>query len=278
MQRRAHESTSGVPVQWPVSVVQKPLGLRQSEKIPSKNFRVQRLEMAKQMKDIRQQCVDEQDKAAQIFTWCMVVAMHQEEGIGATRLNRACNEMRAFQARYKSKIDSGNRRKATEAMRDVLRGICDFTVRLPQNRAPRNYREERLRMAQDEGAEIAWLVMAATAHLTFGFGKERLARLKKEAIDGYRQYIGWVKTDGEDCAEEWLKRCVEQALQEELEVNDIQSGSHPPKLYYSSGVNVEDMIRVMSAVSAKMAAERGIKRVPLAVLSQSEISRRMSAI
>ena len=50
MQRRAHESTSGVPVQWPVSVVQKPLGLRQSEKIPSKNFRVQRLEMAKQMK------------------------------------------------------------------------------------------------------------------------------------------------------------------------------------------------------------------------------------
>lgn len=59
---------------------------------------------------------------------------------------------------------------------------------------------------------------------------------------------------------------------------DRQSGSHPPKLYYSSGVNVEDMIRVMSAVSAKMAAERGIKRVPLAVLSQSEISRRMSAI
>ena len=49
MQRRAHESTSGVPVQWPVSVVQKPLGLRQSEKIPSNNFRVQRLEMAKQM-------------------------------------------------------------------------------------------------------------------------------------------------------------------------------------------------------------------------------------
>ena len=38
------------------------------------------------------------------------------------------------------------------------------------------------------------------------------------------------------------------------------------------------MIRVMSAVSAKMAAERGIARQPLAVLSQSEISRRMSAI
>lgn len=103
MQRRAHESTSGVPVQWPVSVVQKPLGLRQSEKIPSKNFRVQRLEMAKQMKNIRQQRADERDKAAQIFTWCMVVAMHQEEGIGATRLERACNEMHEFQQRYRTK-------------------------------------------------------------------------------------------------------------------------------------------------------------------------------
>lgn len=162
MQRRAHESTSGVPVQWPVSVVQKPLGLRQSEKIPSKNFRVQRLEMAKQMKNIRQQRADERDKAAQIFTWCMVVAMHQEEGIGATRLERACNEMHEFQQRYRTKILTENRKSATDAMREDLKGICDFEVRLPQTKASRNRREEQLRMAQNEGAEIAWLVMAAT--------------------------------------------------------------------------------------------------------------------
>ena len=52
------------------------------------------------MKNIRQQRADERDKTAQIFTWCMVVAMHQEEGIGATRLERACNEMHEFQQRY----------------------------------------------------------------------------------------------------------------------------------------------------------------------------------
>lgn len=229
-------------------------------------------------KEIKQQRMNARDEASQLFCWCIVTAMNQKEGIGAERLRRACNEMQAFQARYKSKIDSGNRRTATEAMRDDLREICDFTVRLPQNRAPRNHREEQLRMAQDEGAEIAWLVMAATAHLTFGFGKERLARLKKGAMDDYRQYIGWVKTDGEDCAKEWLKRCVERALHEELKVNDIQSGSRPPKQYYSSGVDVADMIRVTGAVSAKMAAERGIKRVPLAVLSQSEVTRRMKTI
>lgn len=48
------------------------------------------------MKNIRQQRADERDKAAQIFTWCMVVAMHQEEGIGATRLERAVMRCTSF--------------------------------------------------------------------------------------------------------------------------------------------------------------------------------------
>lgn len=154
------------------------------------------------MKNIRQQRADERDKTAQIFTWCMVVAMHQEEGIGATRLERACNEMHEFQQRYKTKILTENRKSATDAMREDLKGICDFEIRLPQTKAPRNRREEQIRMAQNEGAEIAWLVMAATTHLTFGFGKERLARLKRETLDNYRQYIGWVEQDGEAYAME----------------------------------------------------------------------------
>ena len=37
-------------------------------------------------------------------------------------------------------------------------------------------------------------------------------------------------------------------------------------------------IAAISQVASNMAAERGVKRVPLAVLSQSEISRRMKAI
>ena len=75
------------------------------------------------MKNIRQQRADERDKAAQIFTWCMVVAMHQEEGIGATRLERACNEMHEFQQRYRTKILTENRKSATDAMREDLKGI-----------------------------------------------------------------------------------------------------------------------------------------------------------
>lgn len=230
------------------------------------------------MKNIRQQRADERDKAAQIFTWCMVVAMHQEEGIGATRLTRACNEMHEFQQRYRTKILTENRKSATDAMREDLKGICDFEVRLPQTKAPRNRREEQLRMAQNEGAEIAWLVMAATTHLTFGFGKERLARLKQETLDNYRQYIGWVEQDGEAYAMELLRRCSEQALQEELKINDMRESKDHILPGGSAEAQRADMLRAMEAVSAKMAAERGITRQPLAVLSQSEISRRMSAI
>lgn len=145
-------------------------------------------------------------------------------------------------------------------------------------KAPRNRREEQLRMAQNEGAEIAWLVMAATTHLTFGFGKERLARLKQETLDNYRQYIGWVEQDGEAYAMELLRRCSEQALQEELKINDMRKSKDHILPGGSAEAQRADMLRAMEAVSAKMAAERGITRQPLAVLSQSEISRRMSAI
>ena len=207
------------------------------------------------MKNIRQQRADERDKTAQIFTWCMVVAMHQEEGIGATRLERACNEMHEFQQRYKTKILTENRKSATDAMREDLKG-----------------------MAQNEGAEIAWLVMAATTHLTFGFGKERLARLKRETLDNYRQYIGWVEQDGEAYAMELLRRCSEQALQEELKVNDMRESKNHILPGGFAETQSADMLRAMEAASAKMAAERGIKRVPLAVLSQSEVTRRMKSI
>ena len=219
------------------------------------------------MKNIRQQRADERDKAAQIFTWCMVVAMHQEEGIGATRLERACNEMHEFQQRYRTKILTENRKSATDAMREDLKGICDFEVRLPQTKAPRNRREEQIRMAQNEGA-----------HLTFGFGKERLARLKRETLDNYRQYIGWVEQDGEAYAMELLRRCSEQALQEELKINDMRESKDHILPGSSAEAQRADMLRAMEAVSAKMAAERGITRQPLAVLSQNEISRRMKAI
>ena len=44
-------------------------------------------------------------------------------------------------------------------------------------------------MASNQGAEIAWLVMAATCHETFGYGRDRLARLKQNSMNNYKQYL-----------------------------------------------------------------------------------------
>ena len=43
--------------------------------------------------NIRQEREDQRDRSAQLFMWCIVVSMHQDDGIGASRLLRACNEI-----------------------------------------------------------------------------------------------------------------------------------------------------------------------------------------
>lgn len=169
--------------------------------------------------NIQQEREDQRDRSAQLFMWCIVVSMHQDDGIGASRLLRACNEMDTFEKKYQTAILYGSSKNATDAMRENLKGICDFEVRLPVDRAPRGRREEQLRMASNQGAEIAWLVMAATCHETFGYGRDRLARLKQNSMNNYKQYLEWEKED-KDLALDRLRRCVQDALKEDLRVTD----------------------------------------------------------
>lgn len=110
--------------------------------------------------NFNQERIDARDYAMQVFCWCIVAAMHQNEGIGANRLMKACNEMEEFEAKYATAIRYGGREAATDAMRKDLTGLCDLDIRLPVLKAPRNRREEQLRMARDQGGKIAWLVMA----------------------------------------------------------------------------------------------------------------------
>lgn len=81
--------------------------------------------------NIQQEREDQRDRSAQLFMWCIVVSMHQDDGIGASRLLRACNEMDAFEKKYQTAILYGSSKNATDAMRENLKGICDFEVRLP---------------------------------------------------------------------------------------------------------------------------------------------------
>ena len=220
--------------------------------------------------NFNQERIDARDYAMQVFCWCIVAAMHQNEGIGADRLMRACNEMEAFQAKYATAIRYGGKKAATDAMREDLKDLCELEIRLPVLKAPRNRKEEQLRMACDEGGRVAWLVMAATCRATFKFGKERLSRLLKNSLDNYRQYLQW---DAEDHEYAKYKLCqiVEQALQEELKVADEDQRS---EFLSVSGLSPLDYREIMTAVHLS----RRDGTVPMAVLSQSEIERRMNAV
>ena len=215
--------------------------------------------------NIQQEREDQRDRSAQLFMWCIVVSMHQDDGIGASRLLRACNEMDAFEKKYQTAILYGSRKNATDAMRENLKGICDFEVRLPVDRAPRGRREEQLRMASNQGAEIAWLVMAATCHETFGYGKDRLARLK--------QYLEWAKED-EAWALDKLRRCVQDALKEDLKVTDtddrkgmLSAPGRGPSIYETAAVYSEIFRRARAAQTV----------APLAVYSAAKYDETMTA-
>lgn len=207
--------------------------------------------------NIQQEREDQRDRSAQLFMWCIVVSMHQDDGIGASRLLRACNEMDAFEKKYQTAILYGSSKNATDAMRENLKGICDFEVR----------------MASNQGAEIAWLVMAATCHETFGYGRDRLARLKQNSMNNYKQYLEWEKED-KDLALDRLRRCVQDALKEDLRVTDTDDRkgmlSTPGR-----GPSVYETAAVYSEIFRRARAARAV--APLAVYSAAKYDETMTA-
>lgn len=222
--------------------------------------------------------IEARDTAAQIFCWCIVIALNQEEGIGAARLSKACNEMKSLEQSYIAKIRKTGNKKATDAMAELLDGVCELDILLPRTKLPRNFMEEKIRMAENEGARIAWLVMAASARSTFGFGKDRLARLKQESLDNYRQYVEWVDEAGKDYALEQIRRCASAAVGEELLVNDCTSRPSAATIQQKRTIAPNARIAVTSAISAQMAHNSGVKNVPLLVMSEVAARQMMTGV
>lgn len=132
---------------------------------------------------------------------------------------------------------------------------------------------EQLRMASNQGAEIAWLVMAATCHETFGYGRDRLARLKQNSMNNYKQYLEWEKED-KDLALDRLRRCVQDALKEDLRVTDTDDRkgmlSTPGR-----GPSVYETAAVYSEIFRRARAARAV--APLAVYSAAKYDETMTA-
>lgn len=157
---------------------------------------------------------------AQITCWCALIALHQEFGVGADRLNRIQDDLEKIQDLYSEKLAESGSKAADKWLCGQIgdRGPLEF--RVPVLRAPRNRKEQQLRMAGDSAASIAWRMYELAAIRVLGYGKTRLTRLLDESRKNYAQVNGWAKEGGMEYAFSQICKCAKLALREDLEVID----------------------------------------------------------
>lgn len=217
-------------------------------------------------------------EVGQILSWCMIVALNQEEGIGKHRFNQCAKVLKMKQKHYVQKLYTDeilgkDRNDAITEMKQAISGVCDDCFRVPQLRAPRNRKEEEILKNKNEAATIAWLLMAATVREVLHFGQDRFARLKKNTFDNYRQFLEWCGKGGQDekyYAYDRLRRCVEQAIQEDVIIADDEDS---PDVFESTESDDK-----LSAVLAMRIARNTAKKTSAAngacLLSEQEKRRR----
>ena len=171
---------------------------------------------------------DTRQAVSQIVCWCTTIALHQEFGVGKTRLERITERMHKLENRNTEVImtpDINGRpsKDKAEAIRESwLAGYVSSDYRIPMVRAPRGRKEQQYRMAGDRAAKIAWQIYAKAVIDVLHYGPERLERLRKESRANYEQMNKWGHEDGMDVAMEKLRRCAADAMQApDLEVTDI---------------------------------------------------------
>lgn len=157
--------------------------------------------------------------ASQLTCWCVLIALHQNFGVGAERLNRMTDKLYELQEASISTMMSQGTRAADKQREGWLQGKAALAFQLPLLRAPRGRTEQQLRMAADDAASIAWQLYAAACIKVLGYGQERMERLRQASRENCRQYLTWA-ADDPDWAMENVKRCAENALKEELRIVD----------------------------------------------------------
>ncbi len=171
---------------------------------------------------------DTQQAVSQIVCLCTAIALHQEFGVGKTRLDRITDRIHELENQNTEVImtpDANGRpsKDKAEAIREGwLAGYVSSDYRIPMLRAPRGRKEQQYRMAGDRAAKIAWQIYAKAVIDILHYGPERLERLRKESHANYEQLNKWAHEDGMDVAMEKLRRCAADAMQApDLEVTDI---------------------------------------------------------
>lgn len=163
---------------------------------------------------------------AEMTRWCILIALHQSFGVGAARLNKILARAEKLGQESLDVAMTANERGMPSTDRSLAlrcswmpEGV-DPDFRVPVLHSPRTRRQEQLRMAGNVAASMVWTLCAEACIEELGFGAVRLNRLKEEALANYRQMNEEGHTDGLDVAMEHLRRCAEDALKEEVTVDD----------------------------------------------------------
>lgn len=171
---------------------------------------------------------DTQQAVSQIVCLCTTIALHQEFGVGKTRLDRITDRINELEDQNTEVImtpDANGRpsKARAEAIRESwLAGYVTSDYRIPMLRAPRGRKEQQYQIAGNKAARIAWQIYAKAVIDILHYGPERLERLRKESRANHEQLNQWAHEDGLDVAMEKLRRCAADAMQApDLEVADI---------------------------------------------------------
>lgn len=163
---------------------------------------------------------------AEMTRWCILIALHQGFGIGAARLNKILARAEKLGQESLDIAMMVNERGMPSTDRSLAlrcswmpEGV-DPDFRVPVLHSPRTRRQEQLLMAGNVAASMVWTLCAKACMDELGFGAGRLNRLKEEALANYRQVNEEGHTDGLDVAMEHLRRCAQDALKEEVTVDE----------------------------------------------------------
>lgn len=180
---------------------------------------------------------DTQQAVSQIVCLCTTIALHQEFGVGKTRLDRITDRINELEDQNTEVImtpDANGRpsKARAEAIRESwLAGYVTSDYRIPMLRAPRGRKEQQYQIAGNKAARIAWQIYAKAVIDILHYGPERLERLRKESHANYEQLNQWAHEDGMDVAMEKLRRCAADAMQSaDLEVVDLDGSSSEAKV------------------------------------------------
>lgn len=163
---------------------------------------------------------------AEMTRWCILIALHQSFGVGAARLNKILARAEKLGQESLDVAMTANERgmpstdRSLALRRSWMPEGVDPDFRVPVLRSPRTRREEQLRMAGDVAASMVWTLCAKACIEELGFGAGRLNRLKEEALANYRQVNEEGHADGLDVAMEHLRRCAQDALKEDIMVEN----------------------------------------------------------